>query len=252
MAGWLIASLPTVAAIVLWRGYGGSIYPPELATVAFGHLLNAGLTIALAAAAASLTDHPSTAAIVTLSVTVGTWIVNFIAAVQGGVWERAAGYTPTAMVAEFQHGLRAPRRRADRRHALLFAARALGDLDAKRRRRPPARRRIARPRRVATVAVLVLHAPSTTSWDLSEKPVQLVPAPTRRLLAGFARRSRYRGASGAGRSAPRRSRAPGALEAAPRAAGVDVQYVANTITGLFEQTAEHYGEIWYSSTAGAR
>ena len=73
--------------------------------MALGHLLNAGLTIALAAAAASLTEHPSTAAILTLSVTVGTWIVNFVAAVQGGIWERAAGYTPTAMVAEFQHGL---------------------------------------------------------------------------------------------------------------------------------------------------
>ena len=93
------------AAVVLWRSYGGSVYPPELAAVAAGHVLNAALTIALAAAAASLTDHPSTAAIVTLSVTVGTWIVNFIAAVHGGVWERAAGYTPTAMVAEFQHGL---------------------------------------------------------------------------------------------------------------------------------------------------
>ena len=103
-AGWLIASLPVVAAVGLWRSYGGSVYPPELATVVVGHLLNAGLTIALASAAASLTDHPSTAAIVTLSVTVGTWIINFIAAVQGGVWERAAGYTPTAMVAEFQHG----------------------------------------------------------------------------------------------------------------------------------------------------
>src|SRR4051794_17340797 len=104
-AGWVIASAPALAAIVLWRSYGGSVYPPEIAAVATGHLLNAGLTIALAAAAASLTDHPSTAAIVTLSVTVGTWILNFIAAVHGGVWERAAGYTPTAIVAEFQHGL---------------------------------------------------------------------------------------------------------------------------------------------------
>ena len=41
---------------------------PELATVALGHVLNAGLTIALAAAAAAVTDHPSTAAILTLSV----------------------------------------------------------------------------------------------------------------------------------------------------------------------------------------
>ena len=79
-----------------------------------GHLLNAGLTIALAAAAASITEHPSTAAILTLSVTVGTWILNFVAAVHGGVWERLAGYTPTAMVAEFQHGLVRARRRADR------------------------------------------------------------------------------------------------------------------------------------------
>ena len=105
LAGWTIASVPTLAAIALWRSYGGSVYPPELAAVAAGHLLNAGLTIALASAAAAITDHPSTAAIVTLSVTVGTWILNFIAAVHGGVWERAAGYTPTAMVAEFQHGL---------------------------------------------------------------------------------------------------------------------------------------------------
>jgi hypothetical protein len=79
--------------------------PPELATVVLGHLLNAGLTIALAAAMASISDHPSTAAILTLTVTVGTWIVNFVAAIHGGVWERAAAYTPTAMVAEFQHGL---------------------------------------------------------------------------------------------------------------------------------------------------
>ena len=78
---------------------------PELATVFTGHLMNAGLTIALAAATASMTEHPSTAAILTLSVTVGTWILNFVAAVQGGIWERLARYTPTAMVADFQHGL---------------------------------------------------------------------------------------------------------------------------------------------------
>ncbi len=105
LAGWMIASLPPLLAIALWKSYGGSIYVPELLTVVSGHMLNAALTVGLAAAAAGVTEHPSTAAIVTLTVTVGTWIVSFIAAVQGGVWERAAGYTPTAMVAEFQHGL---------------------------------------------------------------------------------------------------------------------------------------------------
>lgn len=86
--GWLIASLAPGLALVLWKTYGGVIYVPELAAVVSAHLLNAGLTIALAASTASLTDHPSTAAIVTLCVTVGTWIVNFVAAVHGGIWER--------------------------------------------------------------------------------------------------------------------------------------------------------------------
>jgi hypothetical protein len=101
VASWLMASAAPLAAIVLWRSYGGSVYAPEVATVLLGHFLNAGLTVALAAATASLTEHPSTAAILTLGVTVGTWIVNFVAAVQGGVWERVAGYTPTAMVSSF-------------------------------------------------------------------------------------------------------------------------------------------------------
>ena len=35
---WLVASLPGAIAIALWRSYGGSIYVPEVATVAFGHL----------------------------------------------------------------------------------------------------------------------------------------------------------------------------------------------------------------------
>ncbi len=101
----MVASLAPLAAALLWKSYGGSVYPPELASVALGHVLNAGLTMGLAFAAAALTEHPSTAAILTLSVTVGTWILNFIAAVQGGIWERIAGYTPPAMVAQFQHGL---------------------------------------------------------------------------------------------------------------------------------------------------
>jgi len=63
LVGWLVASLPPIIAIVLWWSYGGSIYAPELLTVAAGHMLNAALTVGLAAAAAGITEHPSTAAI---------------------------------------------------------------------------------------------------------------------------------------------------------------------------------------------
>src|SRR5947207_1385794 len=61
--------------------------------------------LAPASAAAVIAGHPSTAATLTLSMTVGTWVINFVAAVHGGIWERIAGYTPTAAVDQFQHGL---------------------------------------------------------------------------------------------------------------------------------------------------
>ncbi len=50
LAGWLVAMLPPLSAMLLWKAYGGTVYPPELLTLAIGHLLNAALTIALAAA----------------------------------------------------------------------------------------------------------------------------------------------------------------------------------------------------------
>ena len=59
LAAWMIASAAPVIAILLWKAYGGTVYVPELLTVGGGHLLNAGLTISLAAAAASIAEHPS-------------------------------------------------------------------------------------------------------------------------------------------------------------------------------------------------
>src|SRR6185369_10643006 len=72
LAGWRIAMLPPLAAIPLWKSYGGAVHTPEVAALAGGHVLNAGLTVALGAAAAAIADHPSPAAILTLAATVGT------------------------------------------------------------------------------------------------------------------------------------------------------------------------------------
>jgi len=174
LAGWLVASLAAFAAVLMWKSYGGSIYAPELATVIFGHLLNAGLTIALAAAMASVSDHPSTAAILTLSVTVGTWIINFVAAVHGGVWERAAGYTPTAMVAEFQRGLI----RLDVvliASALVLSGLALAAIWM--RLGTAVRRRVYDSAGLAALAAAAMIACSfaTASWDTSESRANSFP-----------------------------------------------------------------------------
>jgi ABC-2 type transport system permease protein len=244
MAGWLIASAPTVAAVVLWRSYGGSVHPPELASVAAGHLLNAALTIALAAAAASLTDHPSTAAIVTLSVTVGTWIINFIAAVHGGLWERAAGYTPTAMVAEFQHGLV--------RLDVLLAASTLVLLGLVlsaiwTRIGVAVRRRLYESLGAAAFAAAAVVACSfvTVNWDFSENRMNSFPKPDQAALERIREPLRIEAHLAA--EDPRRvDLEHQALSKLRRVLPkVQVQYLASTSTGLFEQTAQHYGEIWY-------
>ncbi len=244
LAGWVIASMPAAVAIVLWRSYGGSVYGPEIATVAAGHLMNAGLTIGLAAATASMTEHPSTAAIVTLSVTVGTWILSFIAAVQGGIWERLVRYTPTAMVAEFQHGLV----RLDVViAALALIASGLGLAAIWVRLGAPVGRRIGESVCVAmmTIAVVAAGALATASWDLSESRANSFSVADERALSAI--REPISIEVHLAPEDPRRVDLERHVLTKLRRVKSDlhVRYVSATSIGLFEQTSAGYGEIWY-------
>jgi ABC-type transport system involved in multi-copper enzyme maturation permease subunit len=244
LLGWLIATTPAMLGVILWASYGGSIHAPELLTVMAGHVLNGGLTIALAAAAAALTEHPATAAIVTLTVTVGTWLINFAAAVNGGWWERAAAYTPTAMVAEFQRGLL----RADLMLValcLMLAGLALAAIWL--RIGVATVRRFQESGALAVAIALAIAASSivTASADTSEgrrNSFSEGEMATLRSIGGDLRIEAHFAPED-----PRRSdlelRAFRKLRRA--IPGVRVEYVSATSTGLFEQTADKYGEIWY-------
>ena len=244
LAGWLLALVPPFVGVLLWRIYGGSTYSPELVTIVLGHVLNAGLTIALAAAAASITEHPSTAAIVTLTVTVGTWIINFIAAVQGGIWERAAGYTPTAMVAEFQHGL-------VRLDVVLIALVLI--LSGLVLAAIWMRLGIAIRRRVyesvglgACSAVALLTCTlATASVDASENRMNSFPEGDEYALRQIHASLRIEAhlAPEDPRRADLERRALSKLRRV--IPSLQVRYVSATSIGLFEQTAAQYGEIWY-------
>jgi ABC-2 type transport system permease protein len=245
-AAWLVASLAPLAAIALWKSYGGSVHAPELGAVMLGHLLNAGLTIALAAAAAAATEHPSTAAIVTLSVTVGTWILNFIAAVQGGVWERIAGYTPPAMVANFQHGLI----RLDA--VLVSAALIVAGLTLAaiwQRLGVSIRRRVNESVVLAatTAAAVVAFSFAFPSWDLSENRMNSFSRADEEALARIPAPLRIE--VHLAPEDPRRVDLEHKAIAKLRRVvpGLRVDYVSATSIGLFEQTSPHYGEIWYES-----
>jgi hypothetical protein len=244
LGAWFAALAAPVAAIALWRWYGGTVYAPELATIAFGHLLNAGLTVALAAATASLTDHPSTAAILTLAVTVGTWILNFVAAVQGGVWDRIAGYTPTAMVAQFQHGL-------VRLDVVLIAFALIGvglALAAIWMRLGVAVKRRTSESIVAAAlgaAAIVACTFVTASWDWSENRMNSFARADEEVLkhlAGPLRIEAHLAPEDPRRTDLERRALSKLRRVMPR---VQVDYVSATSIGLFEQTSAHYGEIWY-------
>jgi len=244
IAGWIVASAAPLVAIVMWLSYGGSVYVPELVTIAFGHVLNAGLTIALAAATAAVTEHPSTAAILTLSVTVGTWIVNFAAAVNGGFWERAAGYTPTAMVAEFQHGL--IRLDVVLVAAILIAAGLV--TSAIWLRLGIATRRRAYESLVAgglASAAIFISTFAAASWDTSENRGNSFPEADEATLAQIhtpLNLQVHLAPEDPRRSDLERHALSKLRRVMPK---LQVDYISATSIGLFEQTAAKYGEIWY-------
>jgi ABC-2 type transport system permease protein len=242
--GWFVASIPSFLAIALWTRYGGAVYWPELGTVFVGHVLNAGLTIALAATAASVTEHPATAAILTLSATVGTWIVNFVAAVHGGFWEVLARVTPTAMVAEFQRGLI----RLDAvLAAVVLVAAGLGLAAIWMRLGISERRRLYESLALGMVAAVAIagSAKARVSWDTSESRANSFSRADERALARI--HDPLTIDVHLAPEDPRRSdlerRALSKLRRVMP--GLDVRYESATSIGLFEQTREGYGEIWY-------
>jgi hypothetical protein len=245
LAGWLVAMLPPGAALLLWKSYGGTIYKPELVALIFGHVLNGGLTIALAAAMASFTEHPSTAAILTLSFTVGTWIVNFFGAVQGGWWERASAFTPAAVVADFQRGLV---RLDTTLIALILILAGLAVASLWMRLGTAVSRRVYQSLGVGALAAAAIFACTfaTASWDTSESRGNSFPEPDEQALRGI--HTPLRIEAHLAPEDPRRldleHRALSKLRRImPR---LEVQYISSTSIGLFEQTSAGYGEIWYS------
>lgn len=244
LAGWLIAMLPTLSAILLWKIYGGHIFAPELATLIAGHILNAGLTIALGAAAASLTEHPSTAAILTLGVTVGSWIVSFFAALHGGLWDLAASFTPAAIVGDFQHGLL----RANAALAallLIFAGLSLAAIWQRLGVRP-SRLRLESMLLLLALALSVVAASRIRgNWDLSENRANSFPLADEQALRSL--RDPLKIVVHLAPEDPRRSDLERVAFSKLRriVADIEIEYKSTTSTGMFEQTREGYGEIWY-------
>jgi hypothetical protein len=244
LAAWLLAMLPTLSAMALWKSYGGGLYAPELTTLVAGHVLNGALTIAIGFAAAAMTEHPSTAAILTLSITVGTWIINFFAAIQGGLWERAAAFTPAVIVGDFQHGLL----RLDAvLVGLLLTLTGLGIASIWQRLGLRVGRRWLETGALLAVAGAAVFAAAQArpNWDLSESRGNSFPAADEQALRGI--HAPLKIVAHLAPEDPRRADLErNAFSKLRRVmANVEIEYVSATSIGIFEQTNAGYGEIWY-------
>lgn len=102
---WFLMLIAPLSALVLWSAAGGHLAAPETVNLLLGHALYAFVVAGLAFFAAAVTESTATAAIVTLAVTLGFWVLDF-AAGNGPEWLRALGeVSPTQALRQFERGL---------------------------------------------------------------------------------------------------------------------------------------------------
>lgn len=104
-SAWLVAALPALSALVIWRAFGGHLDPTETANLMLGHLLYGLLIGSIALFAASISDSSATAAIIALAVTIGSWVLDFAAAGHAGLLGSLSQLSLTQALRPFEQGL---------------------------------------------------------------------------------------------------------------------------------------------------
>jgi hypothetical protein len=244
LGGWLLALVPGLMALVLWKSYGGHLYAPETANLLLGHLLRVMLSGGIAVAAAAIAENAASAAIVTLGFTVGTWALDFIAAGRGGFLQQLASYTPTAALRFFEQGML----RVNTVVVMLAISIAGFVLAAiwVHTGRSLSRRALATAVvSVILASVMIAAASWRTSWDLSENRRSSFPSADEAALRQLHEPLRVTVFL-----APEDPRLTDFEQNVLRKlrrvlTHLTVDYAAGSRTGLFEGGADHYGEIWY-------
>ena len=244
LGGWLVALTPGLLAIALWKSYGGHVYGPETLNLLLGHLLRAMLSVGIAIAAAALAESAASAAIVTLGFTVGSWALDFIATGRGGWLQQLANYTPTAALRFFEQGLLRLSTTLVML-AIIVSSFAIAAIWLHTGR--TLRQRLTGTVSVAAVLAGVMFgsAGMRTSWDLSENRRNSFPAADEAALRQI--REPLRITVILSPEDPRLTDfEQNVLRKLRRnLARLEVNYVATSQTGLFENNEDHYGEIWY-------
>ena len=244
LAGWAIAWLPGLAALVLWKLYGGTLYAPEVLNLLAGHLLRFVLAAGVAVAAGAIANGAASAAIATLGFTVGTWALEFVAAGRGGALQKLASYTPTAALRVFEQGQFSL--------ATVLVTAAIGVAGFALAAVWLHAGRTMRARSLASCATLLVLAVTVTAasrlrpvWDLSENRRNSFSAADEKALARIHQPLRV--TVFLSPEDPRlldldRNILAKLARILPE---VETVHAAHSRSGLFEAGGDHYGEVWY-------
>lgn len=243
LVAWIIAGVAAAVAFTIWHGMGGHLDAAEVFSVALGHLLNGALTIGIAAVAAACSTSAASAAIGVLTVTIGTWALDYAAAARGGLVADVARFTPAAALRVFERG----EVRADL--VLVLAILTVAGIvvtSVWQRRGRPLSRRIRDLCLTALIALVAIVASTSVraSVDLSENRANSLPVADEEAIRSIPGRIGITIHLAA--SDPRlQDYEKNVLSKLYRVARVDVTYASAGRTGLFAGAGENYGEIWY-------
>jgi len=102
---WLLVELPGLLVLLIWRLSGGHIFALETLCLLLGHFLYGVIVIAISLFAAAVAESSSSAALLALACTLGSWVLDFAAA-GGNSWlAKISGLSLTALLKPFEQGL---------------------------------------------------------------------------------------------------------------------------------------------------
>ncbi len=104
-AAWLAMLAVPLSALVLWFTLGGHVNGIELSNLLLGHFFYAAIVAGVAFVAAAITESSATAAIATLAVTLGSWVLDFAASGDGGILASLSGLSLTSFLRGFERGI---------------------------------------------------------------------------------------------------------------------------------------------------
>jgi ABC-type transport system involved in multi-copper enzyme maturation permease subunit len=105
LAAWVLVSIPALSTLAIWLSLGGHLAPSETFNLLFGHLLYGLLIGAIALFATTISESSATAAIITLAITIGSWVLDFTVAGHSGLAAWLAQISLTQTLRTFEQGL---------------------------------------------------------------------------------------------------------------------------------------------------